>query len=1149
MRTPHNTYGLRTLMFILIMIVFGLNSYAQQTVSIGDTQTKANAVLYLKATSSNQGLIIPIVTSRNSIASPGAEAGMLVFDKSDNKLYYHNGAAWVEAGGSSGGSNVNLTEGTNITITGSFPNFTISAPNVDPVVGNEVKQINSRGGLELTGAGTAASPLTIGLVQGTTTGQILVWNNATTKWELGSMTGGGSVTQVSTGTGLSGGPITTTGTISLANTAVTPGTYGSATSAAQVTVDAQGRITTASSNTFPDASATNEIQNLTTSGTGSVTTGESFPLNISGGTGVTIKEGTNVSITNAANVLTINAASAAAGVTSVATGTGLTGGPITTTGTIALANTAVTAGTYGNGTNVAQFTVDGQGRITSASNVAITPSGVTSVATGTGLSGGPITTTGTISLANTGVTAGLYGSATNVAQIAVDAQGRITSAVAVPITAGWYTAGNAGTNEFNEFVGTTDAKALSFRTNNVPRLQIGATGIFNVSGTSGTQIIMGGTTAADEAINASGAIYSGSNRAASNGVTGINSTVGVTQLGGRVGGAFYAQSTGADIKYGVQGVSDGSGTKYGVIGSGQGVGLNYGVYGNATGGTTNWAGYFASGNVAITNGLAVGGSQDFGVAGQVLTSAGPGLAPTWSTASGSGALTTVNIIPKGDGSAQVASQLFDNGTNVGVGTTTPVRKLDINGDLNLATGGSIYVNNVRVFNNTGNSNTFLGSNTGLNITANHNTFLGFETGKANTSGTYNLFVARGAGTAVTTGSYNVFVGADAGFSMLTGSLNTFLGFNAGKFATAMTSGTFLGNKAGENTTGDFNTLVGERAGQNTTTGTQNTMIGRLAGATNTTGTNLTLIGHDADVGSAALTNATAIGYNATVSASNTVVLGNGADVGVGSSNPGIETGAQRYLTVSGGTTTGAGIAAIELQGGQGSIGQPVGRMDFISNSAPGNSSIARIEVRSANSAQFRGDMIFYTKTGGTYATSTLTERMRIGDDGFVGIGRTATTNILELEGTASKTAAGSFLANSDRRIKTNIQTVPNGIETIKLLRPVIFQYTDYWRSKHPSLTNRFYYNYIAQEYQKVFPNAVQGSGEYIEGDSQEILQVDTYDAQIVSIKAIQELIDKVERLEKENAALKAQNTSLEKDLRAEIDEIKKIIGVEAKAKP
>ncbi len=124
------------------------------------------------------------------------------------------------------------------------------------------------------------------------------------------------------------------------------------------------------------------------------------------------------------------------------------------------------------------------------------------------------------------------------------------------------------------------------------------------------------------------------------------------------------------------------------------------------------------------------------------------------------------------------------------------------------------------------------------------------------------------------------------------------------------------------------------------------------------------------------------------------------------------------------------------------------------------------------------------------------------------------------------TMTSTFSANSDGRIKQDIEPLEGAIDTIQQLRPVTFRYSDEYLAKHPEIADERYYNVIAQEFARVFPDSVHGSGEYLSGAAKtadnEILQVDTYPALITTVAAVQETAQRVQHLEKENATLKAQ---------------------------
>jgi trimeric autotransporter adhesin len=177
---------------------------------------------------------------------------------------------------------------------------------------------------------------------GTTTGFVTVptgtcpalhfirWSG--TAWECSNMGAGtGTVNNVATGNGLTGGPINVSGTISLAPTNLLP---------------------------------------LGACGTGQITKW---------------------------NGLAWECALDDVGVTNVATGAGLTGGPITATGTIGLAATNLLPTTACANNEITKW--NGMAWVCATDNAGAGT--VTSVATGAGLAGGPVTASGTINLAAT----------------------------------------------------------------------------------------------------------------------------------------------------------------------------------------------------------------------------------------------------------------------------------------------------------------------------------------------------------------------------------------------------------------------------------------------------------------------------------------------------------------------------------------------------------------------------------------------------------------------------------------------------------------------------------------------------------------------------------------------------------------------------
>jgi hypothetical protein len=196
----------------------------------------------------------PTGTSSIGLATPAPGSGtdqgrLLVWDGTQwsttprptavGQVLQWNGTAWLL-------STITGGTGTVTNVTGTAP-ISVATGTSTPVVSlNPIADANISPSANIQGSKLqdASLPLTKLSSGSATNGQVIQFNG--TNWVPANLSGGGTISGVTAGTGLTGGGTSGSVTLNLANTTVTPSTYGSATNIPQIAIDAQGRITSAS---------------------------------------------------------------------------------------------------------------------------------------------------------------------------------------------------------------------------------------------------------------------------------------------------------------------------------------------------------------------------------------------------------------------------------------------------------------------------------------------------------------------------------------------------------------------------------------------------------------------------------------------------------------------------------------------------------------------------------------------------------------------------------------------------------------------------------------------------------------------------------------------------------------------------------------
>ncbi len=173
-------------------------------------------------------------------------------------------------------------------------------------------------------------------------------------------------------------------------------------------------------------------------------------------------------------------------------------------------------------------------------------------------------------------------------------------------------------------------------------------------------------------------------------------------------------------------------------------------------------------------------------------------------------------------------------------------------------------------------------------------------------------------------------------------------------------------------------------------------------------------------------------------------------------------------------------------------------------------------IKFTNTSETNNNWVLYGRADNTNTNSrfniynSVTGNILVATgDGKVGILRTPTTNAFEVNGQASKSTAGSWAANSDRRLKKEILSISGkeALNKINKMRGVTYLWNDNKTGiKRPT---DIQYGFIAQELMEVFPNKVSK-------DNLGYYQTAYGDYDPVFVEAIKELNKRLETLSEKN---------------------------------